>query len=145
TSSGGSSCVSRLMIRSTSTAVFPEPAAADTRILRPRRSMTFCCSLVHFTLTDPHLRSSSSPPTSSPPHHPLNISPVSGICSRQCAGQIRRYPGRRSSRTRSHPSSDRARPVPSPHRYPHGSVSPFLRHRPAPTGILPPEGFANFY
>ena len=39
-----------LKIRSTSTAVFPEPAAADTRMLRSRKSITFCCSSVHFTL-----------------------------------------------------------------------------------------------
>ena len=49
TSTGGSSSVSIVMIRSTRTAVFPEPAAADTRILRFLSCMTFCCSSVHFT------------------------------------------------------------------------------------------------
>ena len=39
--------VTRCMIRSTSTAVLPDPAAADTRISRSLRSMTFCCSVVH--------------------------------------------------------------------------------------------------
>ena len=49
TSTGGSSLVSIVIIRSTSTAVFPEPAAADTRIFRFLKSMTFCCSCVHVT------------------------------------------------------------------------------------------------
>ena len=49
TSTGGSSSVSIVMIRSTRTAVFPEPAAADTRMLRFLNCMTFCCSSVHFT------------------------------------------------------------------------------------------------
>ena len=43
-------CGSRILwiIRATSTAVFPDPAAAETRISRFLKSMTFCCSFVHF-------------------------------------------------------------------------------------------------
>src|SRR5699024_6539977 len=49
TSAGSFSSVSLRMIRSTRTAVFPDPAAADTRIFRFLRLITFCCSSVHFT------------------------------------------------------------------------------------------------
>src|SRR5699024_10552420 len=40
---------------STRTAVFPDPAAAETRIFRSLKSITFCCCSVHFTLIAPHL------------------------------------------------------------------------------------------
>ena len=49
TSTGFFSSVIIEMILSTSTAVFPEPAAAETRIFLSRRSMTCRCSFVHFT------------------------------------------------------------------------------------------------
>src|SRR5690625_4146641 len=39
------------MIRSTSTAVFPEPAAAATRISLPSEYIASSCSFVHFTIT----------------------------------------------------------------------------------------------
>ena len=43
-----SSVISRMM-RSTSTAVLPLPAAAETRMLCPRASITFCCCVVNCT------------------------------------------------------------------------------------------------
>ncbi len=52
TSTGVSSSLSpqtKDRIRSTSTAVFPDPAAADTRMSLFRTSMTFFCSSVQFT------------------------------------------------------------------------------------------------
>ena len=52
-STGLFSSVTMLMIRSTSTAVLPDPAAAETRIFLSRRSMTCCCSGVKFMVTPP--------------------------------------------------------------------------------------------
>ena len=48
-STGGLSTHILFTIRSTSTAVFPEPAAADTSISLSLKSITFFCSLVHLT------------------------------------------------------------------------------------------------
>ena len=49
-STGGSSTHILFTILSTSTAVLPEPAAAETSISLSLKSITFFCSLVHSTL-----------------------------------------------------------------------------------------------
>ena len=58
-----------LTTRSASTAVLPEPAAADTRIFFPSRSIALCCSFVHAI--------SRPPPAQLPdyPSHPSYPSP----------------------------------------------------------------------
>ncbi len=76
---------------------FSDPAAADTRIFRLRRSMTFCCSSVHFTpFNFPPVQQYESFPT-----HPLwNISQVCDIHSLRFLYQIRRLHDRHNNHIR---------------------------------------------
>src|SRR5699024_9221331 len=103
----------RSRILSTSTAVFPLPAAALTRMLQSLVSMTFCCSLVHDTaifIPPPQWILFSKLPSSFPRFPPAYRFPVSGrnICA--SSRQNRRHSGKVSYRR--HFLSDRRNDLP---------------------------------
>src|SRR5699024_6646794 len=107
--------LSRILSRilSTSTAVFPLPAAALTRMLQSLVSMTFCCSSVHETaifIPPPQWILSSKLPSSFPRFPPAYRFPVSGRNIRESSRQNRRRSGKDSNHRRF--PSDRQKDLP---------------------------------